>query len=79
MHRSVRDILPSLAVSAMFCLLLASCGTGIEVTEHVTDKDVQRVMDQIGTRQPVVTLEAYIDSLPAWKNSLMKSKAKSRF
>jgi hypothetical protein len=47
--------------------MLAACGTGIEVTEHVTDKDVQRVMDQIGTRQPAVTLEAYIDSLPAWK------------
>ncbi len=67
MHRSVRDILPSIAVSAMFCLLMASCGTGIEVTEHVTDKDVQRVMDKIDTRQPAVTLEAYIDSLPAWK------------
>ena len=47
--------------------MLAACGTGIEVTEHVTDKDVQRVMDQIGPRQPAVTLEAYIDSLPAWK------------
>ena len=67
MHRSVRDILPSIAVSAMFCLLMASCGTGIEVTEHVTDKDVQRVMDKIDTHQPAVTLEAYTDSLPAWK------------
>ena len=67
MHRSVRDILPSIAVGAMFCLLVASCGTGIEVTEHVTDKDVQRVMDKIDTRQPAVTLEAYTDSLPAWK------------
>ena len=47
--------------------MLAACGTGIEVTEHVTDKDVQRVMDQIGPRQPAVTLEAYIDSLPAWE------------
>lgn len=67
MHRSVRDILPSIAVGAMFCLLVASCGTGIEVTEHVTDKDVQRVMDKIDTHQPAVTLEAYTDSLPAWK------------
>ncbi len=67
MQRFVRDILPSIAVGVMFCLLLASCGTGIEVTEHVTDKDVQRVIDKIDTRKPAVTLDAYIDSLPAWK------------
>jgi len=46
---------------------MASCGTGIEVTEHVTDKDVRRVIGQIDNRQAPVTLDAYVDSLPAWK------------
>ena len=54
-------------VGMVLCLLVSACGTGIEVTEHVTDKDVRRVMEQIDTRQPTVTLDAYIDSLPAWK------------
>ena len=57
----------TLAASAFTCLLLVSCGTGIEVTEHVTDKDVQRVMDKEFGNLPDVTLEAYRDSLPAWK------------
>ena len=48
-------------------LLLTACGTGIEVTEHVTDKDVKRAIGQIDNRQPVVTLEPYVDSVPAWK------------
>ena len=54
-------------VCIVLCLLLSACGTGIEVTEHVTDKDVRRVMDQIDNRQSPVTLDAYLDSLPAWK------------
>lgn len=44
-----------------------SCGTGIEVTEHVTDKDVKRAIEQVDSRQTTVTLEAYQDSLAAWK------------
>ena len=58
-----RHCLPVVAL----CVLMASCGTGIEVTEHVTDKDVRRVMEQSANRQPDVTLEAYVDSLPDWK------------
>jgi hypothetical protein len=46
---------------------MASCGTGIEVTEHVTDKDVRKVIGQVDSRQSVVTLEAFTDSLPSWK------------
>ena len=49
------------------CLMLAACGTGIEVTEHVTDKDVKRVLDKGGGHEAVVTLDAYVDSLAAWK------------
>ncbi len=56
---------------AIICIVLGlialACGTGIEVTEHVTDKDVRRVMDQTDTRQPPITLDVYTDSLQAWK------------
>lgn len=54
-------------ICIVLCFLVSACGTGIEVTEHVTDKDVRRVMDQTDTRQPPITLDAYTDSLQAWK------------
>lgn len=56
-----------LVISAWMCLSLMSCGTGIEVTEHVTDKDVQRVLEKDTGHQPEVALRVYQDSLPAWK------------
>ena len=49
------------------CVVLTACGTGIEVTEHVTDKDVRRAMEQPLGYQRTATLEAYRDSLPAWQ------------
>lgn len=49
------------------CVLMAACGTGIELTEHVTDKDVRKVIERVDSKQPTVTLDAYRDSLPAWK------------
>ena len=52
--------------AAGLCLLLMACGTGIEVTERVTDKDVRRVMEQVDSRQTTVTLDPYVDSLYAW-------------
>lgn len=55
------------AVVAACCLSLLSCGTGIEVTERVTDKDVSRVIDEVNSRQAPVTIDAYVDSLPAWQ------------
>ena len=67
MQRYVRDILSGIAAGVFCCLLLVSCGTGIEVTEHVTDKDVQRVLDKEFGNVPDVTLVAYRDSFPAWK------------
>lgn len=51
----------------MVCLIVASCSTGIEVTEHVTDKDVRKVVGQADDRQPSETLNAYVDSVPSWK------------
>lgn len=47
--------------------LLLSCGTGIEVTERVTDKDVQRVIHHVENMTPSSTLVAFVDSVPAWK------------
>ena len=55
------------ALFAVCCVLLLSCGTGIEVTERVTDKDVSRVIDEVDSRQAPVTLSSYVDSLPAWQ------------
>ena len=55
-----------LVPALMSCLVLGSCGTGIEVTERVTDKDVRRVMEQVDSRQTTVTLDAYHDSIGAW-------------
>ncbi len=51
----------------LLCAVLVSCGTGIEVTERVTDKDVKRVLEHSSGHQTAVTLEAYRDSLPAWQ------------
>lgn len=55
------------ATVGAWCLLLMSCGTGIEVTEHVTNKDVRRAIEQVDSHQTIITLEAYQDSLPAWE------------
>lgn len=54
-------------MTALVVVAMTSCGTGIEVTEHVTDKDVRKVIDVNESKQPTVTLTAYQDSLPAWK------------
>lgn len=67
MRHFVRNIVQGIAASVFFCLLLSACGTGIEVTEHVTDKDVQRVLNKETGQQPVASIEFYQDSLPAWK------------
>lgn len=48
-------------------LLTVSCGTGIEVTERVTDKDVKKVINQVDNRPQLKTLDAFVDSVPAWK------------
>ena len=57
----------SLLVGILLCVGMAACGTGIEVTEHVTEKDVRKVIEQ-SPRQPMtVTLDPYLDSLSAWR------------
>lgn len=52
----------------VLCLGMVACGTGIEVTEHVTDKDVRKVIEQSSRQQATVTLTPYLDSLPAWQS-----------
>lgn len=49
-------------------LLAVSCGTGIEVTEHVTDKDVRKAIGQMENHQRVITLDSFTDSVPAWRS-----------
>jgi hypothetical protein len=44
-----------------------ACGTGIEVTERVTEKDVKRVMERSDGIVTTVTLEPYVDSISDWK------------
>ena len=57
----------SLLVGILLCVGMAACGTGIEVTEHVTDKDVRKVIEQ-SPRQPMtVTIEPYTDALSSWR------------
>ena len=56
-----------LPLGCALAALLSACGTGIEVTEHVTDKDVQRALEKGSDQQTVVTIETFQDSLPAWK------------
>lgn len=58
----------TLLLVAACCILCTACGTGIEVTEHVTDKDVQKaIADNQKNPSANVSLKAYVDSLPAWR------------
>ena len=65
--RTIWQTVCLLAAGFVSCALV-SCGTGIEVTERVTDKDVRRVIEQADSHKQVVTLTAYSDSLPAWRS-----------
>lgn len=51
----------------VIALLVMSCGTGIEMSRRVTDKEVKRVIEQADNRQPSLTLDVYKDSLPVWQ------------
>ncbi len=72
MPRSLRGIVCRVSLAALWavgaCLLAMSCGTGIEVTDRVTDKDVRKAIGQMEGRQPVITLEPFTDSVPAWRH-----------
>ncbi len=61
--KRVLAVMPGL----MLGLAISSCGTGIEVTEHVTDKDVQKVIQADDGRRGVSTLSPYVDSVASWR------------
>ena len=48
---------------------LAGCMfTGVESTQRVTEKEVQRTMGELERRQPTMTLRPFVDSVPAWQH-----------
>ena len=65
--RSFYNHLPLAFCVAVACLLATACGTGIEVTEHVGEKDVRKAIEHAGANQSRVTLDAFVDSVPAWR------------
>ena len=65
-HRIIDSSRHALIALAMAVLFMSSCGTGIEVTEHVTDKDVQRVIGKGDKQEATITLKAYADSMAGW-------------
>ena len=54
-------------LSIVLFVVMLSCGTGIEVTEHVTDKDVRRVFEQSGSQIETVTISPYESPLSEWR------------
>ena len=66
--RVVRLICCQVVAGLALCFMTEACGTGIEVTERVTDKDVRRVIEQADNRQQPVTLTAFVDSMPTWRH-----------
>lgn len=64
--RSFHNGFPLALCVALACLLTTACGTGIELTEHVGEKDVRKAIEHAGANQSRVTLKAFVDSVPAW-------------
>lgn len=49
-------------------LLMNSCMfTGVESTQQVTDREVQRTIGELERRQPTMTVQPFNDSVPAWR------------
>lgn len=54
----------------MISLLVSMAGcmfTGVESTQRVSEKEVQRTMGELERRQPTMTLQPFLDSVPAWQ------------
>lgn len=41
--------------------------TGVESTQRVSEKEVRRTMGELERRQPTMTLQPFLDSVPAWQ------------
>ena len=47
--------------------MVSSCFfTGVEHTGVISDKEVNRIINEMETHQPASALTPYVDSLPAW-------------
>lgn len=56
------------AVAALaLSLLMASCFTGVEGSKKITEKDVQKAYSKTASSGLADSIQAYRDSLPAWK------------
>ena len=54
----------------MISLLVSMAGcmfTGVESTQRVSEKEVRRTMGELERRQPTMTLQPFLDSVPAWQ------------
>lgn len=62
--RKISIYITSLLVTAS----LAGCMfTGVESTQKVSDKEVARTIGELERRQPTMSLQPYLDSVPAWQ------------
>ena len=65
-HSIINHCCHALITLAMTAMFLSSCGTGIEVTDPVTDKDVQRMVGKGEKTETTFTLTTYVDSMAGW-------------
>lgn len=57
----------NIVIAFVLGLAVQSCFTGVEGTRKITDKDVQRALDELERGKHDASLTAFTDSLPAWK------------
>ena len=67
LRQGIATCLSRMVAGTLIALLVMSCGTGIEMSSRVTDKEVKRVIEQVDNHQPSMTLDTYQDSLPVWQ------------
>jgi hypothetical protein len=46
---------------------LSACFTGVESTKKITDKDVQRAIQEMERGKKTLAISEFVDSLPAWR------------
>ena len=57
----------NIIIAFVLGLAVQSCFTGVEGTRKITDKDVQRALEELERGKHDASLTAFTDSLPAWK------------
>lgn len=56
----------NICVVAIAVVMLAGCFTGVETTQKITDRDVQRAMQEMNRGKHETSLTHFVDSLPNW-------------